>query len=174
MTGFADVGLGASRSTMRVKLSTVLRIPAQRAWTEVQTARLLQHIAFPLQTFEPLDPAIFPKIWEEGRYLVLLRFLGVLPIGTQWIVITKPAQGPDYYQLRDNGYGSLVSKWDHLIVIESLSASCCRYTDDVEVGAGWRTPFIWAFAQIFYRHRQRRWRALVAANFSPVTGEDLE
>jgi hypothetical protein len=35
-----------------------------------------------------------------------------------------------------------------------------HYSDEVEVSAGALTPFIWAFAQIFYWHRQRRWRGL--------------
>ena len=31
--------------------------------------------------------------------------------------------------------------------------------------AGVLTPFIWLFAQLFYRHRQSRWRRLVANGF---------
>jgi len=29
--------------------------------------------------------------------------------------------------------------------------------------------FVWAFAQLFYRHRQRRWRALVASDFRDLS-----
>jgi len=35
------------------------------------------------------------------------------------------------------------------------------YTDEIEIQAGWLTPGIWLFAQLFYRHRQRRWKALL-------------
>jgi len=153
---------------MRVKLSCLLDVPAERARAEVQTSRLLDHVAWPLQAFEPVDPPVLPERWAEGRYLVRLRMLGVLPIGTQWIVITTPERGPDRYRVRDNGHGSLVSTWDHLVTIEPLSPTRCRYTDEVEVRAGVLTPFVWVVAQLFYRHRQRRWRALVASGFAAL------
>lgn len=35
------------------------------------------------------------------------------------------------------------------------------YTDEIEIQAGWLTPVIWLFAHVFYRHRQRRWKALL-------------
>jgi hypothetical protein len=150
---------------VRVKLSTILDVSADRAWAEVQTSRLLDYVAWPLQAFEPLDPPALPDVWEEGRYRVRLRMFGLIPIGSQWIVISVPSRGPERYQVRDNGHGSIVSRWDHLITIEPISASRCRYTDEVEVEAGLLTPFVWAFARVFYSHRQRRWRRLVATSF---------
>ena len=153
---------------MRMKLSTVLDVPAERAWAEVQTSRLLEYVAWPLQAFEPLDPPALPTVWVEGQYLVRLRVFGLFAIGTQWIVITTPSRGPSKFQMRDNGRGSLVSRWDHLITIEPVSATRCRYTDELEVRAGFSTPLVWAFAQVFYRHRQRRWRGLVASAFAPL------
>ncbi|MBE7004664.1 MAG: hypothetical protein E7425_10385 [Ruminococcaceae bacterium] len=35
-----------------------------------------------------------------------------------------------------------------------------RYTDRVEIRAGWITPFIWLWANAFYAHRQRKWITL--------------
>lgn len=151
---------------MRVKLSTVLDVPAERAFAEVETSRLLEHVASPLQMFEPLDPPGLPERWADSSYLVRLKLFRLIPIGTQWIVITVPGRGPNRYQVRDNGRGSLVSRWDHLITIEPLSADRCRYTDEVEVRAGLLAPFVWAFARLFYAHRQRRWRDLVARGFA--------
>jgi hypothetical protein len=51
-----------------------------------------------------------------------------------------------------------------MITIEPNAAGVV-YRDRVEVRAGVLTPFIWVFAQIFYRHRQRRWRRLAANGF---------
>jgi len=42
----------------------------------------------------------------------------------------------------------------------------CR--DRVANNAGILTPCIWLFAQLFYRHRQRRWRQLVKGGFTYV------
>ena len=149
---------------MRVTLSTILDTSAERAWAEVQTPRLLDHVAWPLLTFRYTEPV--GRVWPEGVHQALLRGFGVLPMGMQRIDISKPMPGPNRYQLRDNGSGDLISRWDHLITIEPLSANRCRYTEEVEVSAGILTPFIWLFALLFYAHRQRRWRALVRSNFS--------
>jgi hypothetical protein len=40
------------------------------------------------------------------------------------------------------------------------------YRDQVTIQAGMFTPFIWLFAQLFYRHRQRRWRQLARTGFN--------
>lgn len=151
---------------MRAALSTVLDVPADRAFAEVETPRLLEHVAAPLQPFEPLDPPALPERWIDGSYLVKLKMFGLVPIGTHWIVVTVLARGPERYQVRDNGRGTLVSLWDHLITIEPLTADRCRYTDEVEVRSGLLTPFVWAFALPFYAHRQRRWRRLVGSAFA--------
>ncbi|WP_374137484.1 hypothetical protein [Sphingomonas sp.] len=84
----------------------------------------------------------------------------------QRIDISKPMPGPNRYQMRDNGSGDLIKRWDHWITIEPIAPDRCRYTDEVEVSAGIFTPFIWLFALVFYAHRQSRWRALVKSGFA--------
>lgn len=148
---------------MQLNLATDLNMPAARATGLVRTTALLVHVAAPLQTFEPIDPPAFPIDWTTGAYLVRLRFLGLIPIGTQWIDISFPVdpQAPaGSFRLRDNGRGDIVSRWDHLIRIEPLDDNRCRCRDTVDIDAGVLTPFVCAFAWVFYRHRQRRWRAL--------------
>lgn len=59
---------------MRIKLSTILEVPADRAWSAVGQSRLLEYVAHPLQVFEPLDPPALPqnrwfpespRVWRE-------------------------------------------------------------------------------------------------------------
>jgi hypothetical protein len=69
------------------------------------------------------------------------------------------------HRIRDNGHGSLAAKWDHLITISQGTDGNVVYTDDVEVSAGWLTPFVWLYAHVFYRYRQYRWRRLVRRGF---------
>ncbi len=145
---------------MKVVLTTELEMPAAKAADLVRRSRLLLHVAAPLLVFRPLDPPELPDRWAEGRYLVQTRLFGRLPLGRQWIVISIIEDGPARYRVRDAGSGSLASTWDHLITIEPIAAARCRYTDEVEVRAGLLTPFVWLFAQMFYRHRQRRWRGI--------------
>lgn len=68
--------------------------------------------------------------------------------------------------MRDNGQGLLMRRWDHRILLQALPDGRTLYTDEVEVVARhlpWlMTPLSTLFAQVFYRHRQRRWRQLAS------------
>lgn len=76
-------------------------------------------------------------------------------------------EGTDWpKRLRDNGHSVLISKWDHWVTVTPGPNGGTNYSDEVEVSAGALTPFIWAFAQIFYWHRQRRWRGLAKSLFA--------
>ena len=147
---------------MKVSRSTHIALKPETVWAEVQTARLLQHIAWPLVRLIPVDDAAFESFQPGGRYQVKLRLFGMIPLGTQWIVSSlheaKGTQWPK--RLRDDGYSALISRWDHWITVMPEPNGGTRYSDEVDVSAGAVTPFIWAFAQIFYWHRQRRWRGL--------------
>jgi hypothetical protein len=144
----------------------MLEVSAERAWEEVQRSRLLAYVSWPLLTFEPVAFAPIPPMWTEGTHEVKMRGFGLIPLGLQKIVISRPAAGPQIYQIRDNGSGDLVSRWDHLITITPAQADRCLYRDDVEIRAGVLTPLMWAFAWLLYTHRQRRWRKLVSADFA--------
>ncbi len=56
--------------------------------------------------------------------------------------------------------GGPVHTWNHRIKITPLDEQHCRYLDEVKLKAGLLTPFVWLFAQVFYRYRQARWRRL--------------
>jgi Protein of unknown function (DUF3703) len=147
---------------VKVELSTKIGLSAETVWTEVQTADLLMHIAWPLLRFAPYGSEPLDTFKPGGRYLVKLRLFGLLPFGTQWIVTSlhEPEKGEWPKRLRDDGYGPMIRRWDHWITIAPNPDGSTNYRDEVEISAGVLTPFIWAFAQLFYRHRQRRWRAL--------------
>lgn len=84
-----------------------------------------------------------------------------------WQVVGIERQPPvgAIRRLRDNGRSLLIQRWDHLITVEPDGSRRTRYTDRIEIEAGWLTPLVWAFAQVFYAHRQRRWRRLAASGF---------
>ncbi len=149
--------------------STILHCTPDRAWQEVQTSQLLTYVTAPLMVFIPVDPPALPEQWAEDRYLVQMRLFGRIPLGSQWIVITRPivdtTAGGQHYELRDNGHGEIIATWDHRIIIRATQDGHTHYTDRVVVQAGLLTPFIWAYASLFYRYRQWRWRRLVAHGF---------
>jgi hypothetical protein len=63
--------------------------------------------------------------------------------------------------------GGPIRLWEHRISVEPLGEVRCRYTDDLVIDAGGLTPAVMAFANLFYRHRQRRWRRLARTQLQP-------
>lgn len=147
-----------------IEISTVLNAPAETVYEHAQTSQLLHYVTRGVLSFHPIDPPEFPERWRDGEYKTGMRWKGVLPIGWQVIRIeTQPVRG-DVRSLRDNGYGPLIRKWDHMIEIRPVDAGC-SYVDRLDLEAGLLTPVVAAFASRFYRHRQKRWRRLVANSF---------
>jgi hypothetical protein len=159
--------------TAIVPISTHLAAPPDKAWLEANTTRLLRFVSAPMIRFAPIDPASWPERWEDGEYLCSMRLGGKLPIGRQVIAISRPAPEGDRRFLRDDGRGSGIRRWDHLITIEP-DGEGTRYEDRLEVDAGLRTPLVAAFARRFYAHRQARWRKLVASGFDYGDDEKVE
>lgn len=149
---------------MLVDVSTYLPCRPEQAIHHACTSRLLQYVADPLLKLVPKEPSRLPETWSEGTYRVSMYLFGFLPFGAQAVVISFP-ESKNAFCVRDNGYGSRIRKWDHFVTIEQAGDGTL-YRDRVTIEAGILTPFVWALAQVFYRHRQRRWRRLVAHSFN--------
>src|SRR5436309_3564589 len=102
---------------MRVQVATKIACPPERVWSEILTTRLLRYVCSPLVTFQPLTPKDFPTEWSDGDYLVGMRLFGLVPFGQQHIVISRSSPTANSYMIRDNGYGDVISRWDHRITI---------------------------------------------------------
>lgn len=150
-----------------IELVSHLDCSADEAWERVGTSALLHHITAPLIRFVPRKVTPFPTRWNVGEYRACMFLLGFLPVGWQAIRISIPEPENGVRFLRDNGYGPLIQVWDHWIEIAPEGGGT-RYVDRVTVEAGWLTPLISGFAKLFYSHRQRRWKALAAANFAAL------
>jgi hypothetical protein len=154
---------------MKTACSTLLDAKPERVWEELQRPALLEYVAAPLVAFDPVDPEAFPERWEADEYRVAMLLFGVIPLGEQTIDVSRQrvddTEGNQFYQLRDDGTGKLISVWDHLISVRETPDNKTVYTDEVDVEAGILTPLVYLFAAVFYRHRQRRWRKLVENNF---------
>ncbi len=149
-----------------VEISSHFAPPPERVWEQVQRPAVLLYAARPLLSFVSRDGG-WPDKWEQREYRAGLRAFGVLPVGEQVIGIEFQPDQPPGYRLRDNGRGGMISKWDHMMVIEP-EGDGTRYTDRVEIEAGVLTPIACAFAKFFYRHRQKRWQQLIAQDFAQL------
>jgi hypothetical protein len=151
---------------MRLTITSTFPYPAERIWAEVQTTRLMLTVIKPLVQFQPLAPPVLPATWEVGEYVGRMALLGLIPFGQHTIRISFPApQHEGEYQVRDNGSGQVIARWDHLITVRKLDDAHTRYQDDVAVEAGLLTPFVWLYAHLYYRYRHWRWQQLIRADF---------
>jgi len=147
----------------KLVVASVIDLPVERVWQAIRSRRLLDHVAAPLLSFVPERPDL-PPLWQEGEVVpVGMRLFGVLPLGRQTIRISFPPPDPAVAgerRMHDDGDGTMARRWNHLIVVAPLGPERTAYRDEVEIEAGMMTPFVWLFAQLFFRHRQRRWRRL--------------
>ena len=144
---------------MRVVVESVLPCRPELAWEEVQTSRLLVEVARPLVVIRPLPGERLPDRWHSGGTVGCRSYLfGVVPLGTRGLNFERVDPSTREIQTRESD--SLVRRWDHLIRIGDAGEGHCQYRDTIDIEAGWLTPLVWLFAQWFYRHRQRRWRAV--------------
>lgn len=149
---------------MLVERSIYLAAGMDQCLQNLLSPRLFAHVSWPIMRFVPLDPPVMPVQWDQRKYLVKMRLFGCIPFGSQTINVSLLADKPGHVLVRDNGYGSLIKRWDHRITLISMQEGTL-YTDRVEIQAGFLTPVVWVFASLFFRHRQRRWRALVNSGF---------
>ncbi|TVR25393.1 MAG: hypothetical protein EA389_08945 [Ilumatobacter sp.] len=142
-----------------VTVTTELEAPADTIWTVVQTTEAFEHVTRGLVSL----PAIreLDEFREGATVSGPLRLFGVLPISRHRITIDEI--DTTRRRLRTREGGGLLRSWVHDIEVDddpSGRPDHCCYTDRIEIDARWATPAVAVFARVFYRLRQRRWRAL--------------
>ena len=144
---------------MKLHLQTTLLCSPEAAWQEVKKPSLLMHVANPIVTFRPVSPTTFPAEWPRGDDVKLETHLfGAIPMGVRTLFFEEV--NDERMRLQTREHDPLIRQWDHLIEIERDGDGETRYTDSLDLDAGVLTLPVWFFAQVFYRHRQRRWRKL--------------
>jgi len=145
---------------MLARISTHLACTESALWEKIIEPKSLQFVASPLLSFVPVAPGEFDGEWVVGRdYPLKLYFFGFIPMGRHIIRLAKIDRDANTISSREKGL--LAPVWNHNIFFREVSPGLVRYTDEIEIRAGWFTPFVWGFAHMFYRHRQRRWKVLL-------------
>lgn len=145
---------------MLARISTTFDCTAEQLWAEISRPASLRFVAAPLMRFEPLVPGDLDGEWVVGKtYAVRLSLFGFLPAGEHRITIVRMDRQANLIESRESG--TLSPVWNHTIRFHPLGDGKLHYTDEIEIQAGLLTGAIWAFAHLFYRHRQRRWNELL-------------
>lgn len=139
-----------------VRISTDLPLSAAAAFALAQKPALFQFVVRPVLRVSGLPRERFAAAVPGDELNVRMWWFGVLP---GWrhrlrIVSAEP------YELYTNERGGLLRSWNHRLTFAPRGDDGCRYTDEVTLDAGPATPLVWVFAQLLFRWRQARWRAL--------------
>jgi len=142
---------------MLVRISTRLPAPAGLVWDTVQRTDTLRYVTRGLLGFRSDGEA--PERLAEGEtYRMRLMFFGLLPAWRHEIRVVRLDNA--HREIRTEEHGGPVRTWRHRITVDDEGWGSARYRDEIEIAAGVLTPFVWTYAQLFYRYRQRRWRRL--------------
>lgn len=140
-------------------VSKECRLPADidTVFSLLTDLKTLQYIAAPYASFGPVNGAETMK-WLKGRtFSFQFRLFGVIPFGIHTIEVIRFSRD-EIYTLESNRH---VPIWNHRIVLKDNGDGTTGYRDEVEIGAGWKTWFVWLWAHCFYSHRQRKWLRLL-------------
>ena len=141
---------------MVVERTSVFPADRDAVFQKLRQLGTLQAVAAPYATFEPVQDAA--TAWEVGSTSAYrFRLFGFIPFGTLTIHIVR--FDPDGVRSREGN--EHVPVWNHEIILRPLDGGHTEYTDRVEIHAGWKTFFIWLWAEAFYAHRQRKWIRLL-------------
>jgi hypothetical protein len=145
---------------MFARISTRLACTEVALWQKIIESRSLQFVASPVLSIVPVDAGTLDGEWQVGRtYPLKLYFMKYIPLGRHTIRLVKIDKDRNTISSRESGM--LAPVWNHSISFQEVAPGIVSYTDEIEIRAGWKTPFIWLFAHVFYRHRQRRWKMLL-------------
>ncbi|MGB4610083.1 MAG: hypothetical protein WBH77_05605 [Saccharofermentanales bacterium] len=139
--------------------TTLFQADKKVVFQKLKSLKTLQYIAAPYARFIPLQNNQNIE-WKEGSsFSFRLYLFGIIPFGIHTINVLSFNEDTG---LNTNEYNKYVPVWNHRIYLEYVDQKTTRYTDEVEIVAGWKTPFVALWAKAFYTHRQRKWQKLLS------------
>lgn len=137
---------------MIVRKTSIFPASRQQVFQKLQHPETLQYIARPYASFEPVsgkEAVRTPGSTSAYR----MKLCGIFPFAVHTIHILR--FDPDVIQSQEGNRH--VPVWNHSIFLKRIDEDHTEYTDRLEISAGWKTVFIWIWANAFYRHRQKKW-----------------
>ena len=142
---------------MVVIKSSLFPASKEEVFCRLQKPETLQYVAWPYAAFTPVGEKITD--WKAGKTSAYrFSLFGRIPFGTHTINVITFDMDKGIFTHERNEH---VPVWNHRIVLNGFSETQCFYSDIVEIGAGWKTVFVWLWANCFYALRQRKWIKLL-------------
>lgn len=142
-----------------VRKTSIFPASEKEVFKRLQRLKTLQYIAYPMATFTPVN-GNNRLVWKEGTTSSYkFRLFGIIPFGVHIIKVIHFGLQKGIYTNESNTH---VPIWNHKILIEKIDDNNTKYTDIVDIDAGWKTVFIYLWAVCFYSHRQKKWVQLLS------------
>ena len=142
---------------MTVKKTSVFSAKQSNVFGLLQRFDTLAYIDKPYATFKNIDGQT-ELVWEVGKSFSFdFKMFGFISLGVH-IINVKEFNIDNIYTNEGNPFCPI---WNHRIILKEIAERKTEYTDEVEIEAGWKTPFIYLWAKAFYSHRQKKWIKLL-------------
>ena len=146
---------------LTVKKSSVFPAAKDEIFRRLQKLKTLQYIAHPYATFKSVDDTEKLTWQEDSAFAFHFKLFALIPFGVHTIKVIQFDMEKGIYTQEGNKH---VPVWNHKITLEEIDENTTKYTDIVEIQAGWKTLFVYLWANCFYAHRQRKWKRLLKRN----------
>lgn len=141
-----------------VHVETTLPTSAERVWSAMLSPATFLYVCKGLFGFPALAGRTESLRTGERGTGWLMAF-HVIPAYRHTIEVTEVDEATGTIRTRE--HGGVLKAWNHTLHVEALQADSCRYSDTVDIDAGFLTGAVVTIANGIYRYRQRRWRKLV-------------
>ena len=122
-----------------IKQSSIFPAAKEEVYNKLLKLETLQYIAYPYATFKPINGET-ELIWQENSSSTFyFRLFGIIPFGIHTIKVIRFGLENGILTNETNTY---VPVWNHEIILEKLDENATKYTDIVEIEAGWKTVFV--------------------------------
>jgi len=143
---------------LTIKKSSVFPAAKDEIFRRLQKLKTLQYIAHPYATFKSVDDTEELTWQEDSAFAFHFKLFALIPFGVHTIKVIQFDIEKGIYTQEGNKH---VPIWNHKIILEKINENTTKYTDIVEIQAGWKTLFVYLWANSFYAHRQRKWKRLL-------------
>ncbi len=160
----AGAVLGCATDGAVVRVSTELAHPADKVWEKLKKRSTFLYITRPVLGYPGSE------MWPEELFIAqtsismrvsLLHALPSTPHEVEVVMVDESSM-----QIETRERSGFVEDWEHCMRVDPIRSDRCRYTDSIEINAGWLTPAAWVFASVFYRYRHMRWRKFMRRSSS--------
>ncbi|MDR0684802.1 MAG: hypothetical protein LBF83_06710 [Spirochaetaceae bacterium] len=149
---------GISKNGIKIIICSELNNSINKIWDKILNIETLIKICKPMATFKITTKEKFIKWKLNTEYVFKLFIYGFVPFGTHKIILETIDNEENIIKSKE--HNNVVKIWNHKITMEKEGELITNYTDEVEIYAGIFTLIIAIWGIIFYKHRQKKWKAI--------------